>query len=141
MIIPKHFIPPMIVNAALGTVLWYTYSEASQLLESHYDGKHKLTTAAIAGATAGGAQAVFAAPAENVRLALEGGKTGSWRSAWRDVFRGATDLHIPASRQESVQQIRQVSDWLREVQSMAGRGWDGMGWGVCKDSQSLECNL
>ncbi|KAG7453011.1 uncharacterized protein BT62DRAFT_977494 [Guyanagaster necrorhizus] len=128
LVIPKHFIPPMMVNAVLGTVLWTTYGEASATLEP-YLGSHPIVNAALSGAIAGGAQAVVAAPAENVRLLLEGGSVyHSWSHAWKEVFRG-THLIPSASREE----IREVRSWMRDVGDMAGRGWDGWGWGCAKD--------
>ena len=69
-VVPRHFIPPIAVNAVLGTVLWSTYSETSEFLEGRI--KNPLAISLISGAVAGGAQAVVAAPAENVRLVLEG---------------------------------------------------------------------
>ncbi|KAF8919345.1 hypothetical protein CPB85DRAFT_1278680 [Mucidula mucida] len=117
MVIPKHFIPPMAVNAVLGTVLWTTYGEASTALDP-YIGHHPTATAALSGAFAGGAQALVAAPAENARLLLEGGTVyHSWSHAWK----------------ETMEEARQVRSWMKDVGDMAGRGWDGWGWGLAKD--------
>ncbi|PBK83727.1 hypothetical protein ARMGADRAFT_667164 [Armillaria gallica] len=132
LVIPKHFIPPMMVNAVLGTVLWTTYAEASATLEP-YLGPHPIMYSALSGAIAGGAQAVVAAPAENVRLLLEGGTVyHSWSHAWKEVFRG-TQSNPSASRVQNIEEIREVRSWMREVGDMAGRGWDGWGWGCAKD--------
>ncbi|KII88668.1 hypothetical protein PLICRDRAFT_633084 [Plicaturopsis crispa FD-325 SS-3] len=125
-IIAKHFIPPIMINAALGTILWTTYSETSAALG---DDSH-LGVAALSGAAAGGAQAVFAAPAENVRLVLEGGRGRGWSHAWKEVFRGTEP---PARPRENLRELRQVRHWMHEVGEMAGRGWDGWGWGCAKD--------
>lgn len=120
----------MIVNAALGTVLWTTYTEV-------YDRVHPLipahltTAAAVSGAAAGLAQSVLAAPAENVRLVLEGAKaTGSWNNAWKQVFKGTAS---PAMRPSQRSEARQVRAWMHEVGDMAGHGWKGWGWGAGKD--------
>jgi len=120
----------MIVNAVLGTVLWGVYAETHQTLEYHFDTSSTLN-AAVSGGLAGGVQALLAAPAENVRLVLEGGHKG-WSHAWKTVFRGT----VPASfgtKAENMKDIRQLRNWMREVGEMAGRGWDGWGWGVAKD--------
>ncbi|TFY68247.1 hypothetical protein EVG20_g3642 [Dentipellis fragilis] len=70
-VIPKHFAPPLLVNAALGTVLWATYAETSSALQP-FLGSYPVAVAALSGAAAGGSQALVAAPTENVRLAIEG---------------------------------------------------------------------
>ncbi|PCH38143.1 hypothetical protein WOLCODRAFT_130711, partial [Wolfiporia cocos MD-104 SS10] len=132
MVIPKHFVPPMIVNGALGYVLWTTYSEVSDALETRIS--DPLALAAISGASAGGMQALVAAPAENVRLAVEGGSTSArgWSHAWKEVFRGTQPRSTTPTRNE-VREARQVRDWMRDVTDMAGRGWEGWGWGCAKD--------
>ncbi|KAH7909254.1 hypothetical protein BJ138DRAFT_1155713 [Hygrophoropsis aurantiaca] len=129
-IIPKHFMPPMLVNALLGTVLWTTYSECSNLLEQLLDA-HPMCVAALSGAAAGGMQALAAAPAENVRLIIDGGS--SWSTAWKEVFRG-TAMSSTTITRDQIKEIRQVRLWMREVSSMAGRGWDGWAWGCAKDA-------
>lgn len=139
MVIPKHFIPPMLVNAALGTVLWSTYAEMSTVLEP-YLGDHPTILSASAGGIAGGIQALAAAPAENVRIVIEGGSGGhGWSHAWKEVFRG-TSASSPSAIQ-SREDVRQVRGWMKEVGEMAGRGWDGVWWGcakdICGDSHSL----
>ncbi|EPQ58382.1 hypothetical protein GLOTRDRAFT_37305 [Gloeophyllum trabeum ATCC 11539] len=132
MVIPKHFIPPMVVNAILGTVLWASYAEASLLLESRLQG-HPLISTALSGGIAGGMQAVVAAPVENVRLVLEGGSSaGSWGHAWKEVFRGTHSQTSQISKKK-IQDARMYRHWMREVKGMAGRGWDGWGWGCAKD--------
>ncbi|KAG1748979.1 uncharacterized protein EDB91DRAFT_1235527 [Suillus paluster] len=125
MVIPKHFVPPMVVNAMLGTVLWTTYTETSNYLEAHLE-THPTFVAALSGAAAGGTQALVAAPVEN------GGTSRGWPHAWQEVFRG-TEPPRSASRTDNIQEIRQVRHWMKEVSQMAGRGWDGWGWGCAKD--------
>ncbi|KAJ7184271.1 hypothetical protein C8R46DRAFT_455907 [Mycena filopes] len=130
-IIPKHFLPPMAVNALLGTVLWASYSEASAVLQPHL-GAHPTSMAALAGALAGGTQAVVSAPAENVRLLVEGGTAkNSWSHAWKAVFRGSAPS--TSSRNETIEEIRKVRNWMKEVGDMAGRGWNGLGYTLGKD--------
>lgn len=120
------------VNLLLGSVLWATYAETSALLEPYCF--HPIVVAAMSGAAAGGAQAVVAAPAENVRFLLEGNSSAAgWSHAWKEVFRG-TDHNPALSRQAQLHEARQVRDWMREVSDMAGRGWDGWKWGVAKDT-------
>jgi hypothetical protein len=132
MVIPKHFVPPMLVNAMLGTVLWTTYAEASVIFEPRL-GANPTLMAALSGAIAGAVQALVAAPAENVRLVLEGGFGGhSWSHAWKEVFRGTT-VPLSVSNKQNIEEIRQVRSWVKEVGEMAGRGWDGWGWGCAKD--------
>ncbi|KAL1944617.1 hypothetical protein VTO73DRAFT_3047 [Trametes versicolor] len=132
LVIPKHFLPPMLVNGLLGFVLWSTYTEASSTLEP-YLAPHPTTLAAISGATAGGAQALLAAPAENMRFALEGtSRATGWSDAWKEVFR-RTEPSSDLPRQERLLEARQVRDWMKEVGEMAGRGWEGWGWGCAKD--------
>ncbi|KAF7441061.1 hypothetical protein PC9H_001410 [Pleurotus ostreatus] len=132
MVIPKHLVPPMVVNALLGAVLWSTYSEASAVL-SPYLNTHPTTLAATAGAISGATQALIAAPAENVRLVIEGGAGGhGWSHAWKEVFRGTQVVGHTKRRQ--IEDIRQVRYWMKEVGDMAGRGWDGWGWGCAKDA-------
>lgn len=131
MVIPKHFVPPMLANAALGTVLWTTYTECSSYLQSHL-GIHSMFTVALSGAAAGGMQALVAAPVENVRLVIEGGTGNGWSHAWKDVFRGTQPIRT-TSKSDQIRDIRQVRLWMKDVGEMAGRGWAGWGWGFGKD--------
>lgn len=131
MVIPKHFIPPMLVNIALGSVLWTAYAEASDFLTPHISSP--LCVAAVSGGIAGGTQAILAAPAENVRFLLEGGSPAvGWSHAWKEVFRD-TQSKSATSAQAELHEARQVRQWMKEVGEMAGRGWDGWGWGCGKD--------
>lgn len=130
-LIVKHFIPPIAVNALLGTVLWASYAEAYSTFEP-YLGDHPALHAAASGAVAGGTQAIIGAPAENVRLVIEGGTGNGWSHAWKEVFRG-TEPARQISRVEELNEARQVRDWMRDVRDMAGRGWDGWGFGFIKD--------
>ncbi|TFK29804.1 hypothetical protein FA15DRAFT_663072 [Coprinopsis marcescibilis] len=131
-VVPKHFFPPILVNAALGTVLWTSYGVANDAITSNI-GEHPIRAAALAGGFAGGCQALLAAPAENVRLLLEGGSGGhSWNSVWKEVFQS----RIPSSSttvQQEIHEIRELRTWMKEVGEMAGRGWDGWRWGCAKD--------
>lgn len=130
-VIPKHFIPPMLVNAALGTILWATYAETYSIIEPHC-GRHPIFSAGLAGGVAGGVQALLAAPAENVRILLEGGSGGSsWSKSWKDVFRGTRSSEV--LQQKDIEDIRQLRRWMKDVGDMAGRGWSGWGWGLGKD--------
>ena len=83
-------------------------------------------------------QALAAAPAENVRIVLEGGASrGSWSVAWKEVFAGAEPLSRSPDRREVArhrEEVRKVRQWVREVRGMAGRGWQRLGFGVAKDS-------
>lgn len=131
MVIPKHFVPPMLANAVLGTVLWTTYTGCSSYLESRL-GAHSIFAIALSGAAAGGMQALVAAPVENVRFVIEGGTGKGWSHAWKDVFRGTQPTRV-TSRSDQIRDIRQVRIWMRDVGEMAGRGWAGWGWGCGKD--------
>ncbi|KAI0082773.1 hypothetical protein K474DRAFT_1610961 [Panus rudis PR-1116 ss-1] len=131
-VIPKHFLPPMAVNLVLGSVLWETYAEASSRLEHHIS--NPLLLSAASGALAGGAQAVIAAPAENVRFVLEGGSVATgWSDAWKEVFRSTASRKPSQTKADELHEARQVRQWMKEVGEMAGRGWDGWGWGCAKD--------
>nr|GAT59639.1 predicted protein [Mycena chlorophos] len=133
LVIPKHFVPPMVVNALLGTVLWATYAEASTAVQPHIS--HPIANAALAGAVAGGTQALCAAPAENVRVFIEGGTSqNSWFHAWKEVFRGTAGAVASPSRHDTVEEARQLRRWMQEVGQMAGRGWDGLGYTLGKDT-------
>jgi hypothetical protein len=133
MLIPKHFLPPMVVNALLGTVLWAGYAESFDTL-SPYIGHHTTVNAACSGAIAGGLQAIVAAPAENVRLLFETGyHHHSWSHAWKEVFRG---IPKAVDKETKLKEIREMRSWakeVREMSEMAARGWNGWGWGVAKD--------
>ncbi len=123
----------MLVNASLGSVLWGTYGEASIRLEPYLP-SHSLSNSAFSGAIAGACQAVVAAPAENVRLLLEGGFGGhSWSCAWKEVFRKKRTLSTSTTTSQ-LNEIRELRSWFQEVGQMAGRGWEGWGWGCAKDA-------
>lgn len=114
----------------LGTVLWTSYSWTSSFLEQHVG--HPLAISMMSGAVAGGAQALLAAPAENLRLVLEGGRSQhGWSSAWRDVFVGTGAHSLPKDRK--LREARQIRRWVKEISEMTGRGWNGWGWGFAKD--------
>jgi hypothetical protein len=133
-IIAKHFVPPMVVNASLGAVLWGAYAETSKMLESSL-GSHTLANSAISGAVAGASQSLLAAPAENVKFLLEHGLgCHSWSSVWKEVFLEKNNLALTSTLPIHFQEIRQLRSWLQEVGSMAGRGWNGWGWGCAKDT-------
>ena len=120
------------MNASLGTVLWATYSETSSALSSRDNLEaHPIMIAAISGALAGGAQAIVAAPAENVRLAIERGAGRGWSHAWKEVVRGTAQNQPTGSA--SLRELRQFRSWMLDVRDMAGRGWNGWGWGLAKD--------
>ena len=130
-ILAKHFLPPMMVNILLGSVLWTTYSEATDRLGPYVHSPMLLT--ALSGALAGSAQALAAAPAENARFILEGTSVSTgWSDAWQEVFRGRVDATYTSSK-DRTREARQVRDWMREVGDMAGRGWNGWKWGIAKD--------
>lgn len=121
----------MLVNAALGTVLWAAYGETSSQLDSFLPSQ-TLVNSAMSGAVAGACQAVVAAPAENVRLLLERGFHGhSWTCAWKEVFHSRVE--IPKAKTQ-LNDMRQLRIWMHDVGQMAGRGWEGWGWGCAKDA-------
>jgi len=146
LIIPRHFIPPIIVNTLLGVVLWESYSISSSHLEALLP-DHPIAIAAASGAIAGGCQSVAAAPAENVRIVLEStkkvdavkavlGRLGhvpdthsGWMHAWKQVFVG----HQPLAEATTREEVRELSRWAQEIKGLAGRGWDGWTWGCAKD--------
>lgn len=121
----------MLANLVLGSVLWTTYAETSDFLTPHMSSP--LYVAALSGAAAGGMQAVFAAPAENMRFLLEGGSPVNWSHAWKEVFRGTQNTDASKSLKSELHEARQVRQWMKEVGEMAGRGWNGWGWGFGKD--------
>ncbi|KIJ24745.1 hypothetical protein M422DRAFT_69462 [Sphaerobolus stellatus SS14] len=135
-VIPRHFFPPLVVNALLGAVLWTSYTETSSLLNTHAPALSPITVAALSGGVAGAVQALAAAPAENVRIVLEGGRIrGSWSSAWKEVFAGTESLSSKSPKVAHHRaEMRKVQQWMSEVRYMAGRGWHGLGFGVAKDT-------
>ncbi|KAF8889761.1 hypothetical protein CPB84DRAFT_1785330 [Gymnopilus junonius] len=133
-VIPKHFVPPMIINAMLGTILWSSYAETNGRLEL-FLGDHALVNAAISGGIAGACQAIAGAPAENVRIILEHGFSGhSWSCAWKEVFREKFVRPGTENILRRYRDIRYLRGWLHEVGEMAGRGWSGWAWGCGKDA-------
>lgn len=77
--------------------------------------------------------ALVSAPAENVRLLVEGGTShNSWSHAWKEVFRGSPPPPT-ASRHDTIEEIRKVRSWMKEVGDMTGRGWHGLGYTLGKD--------
>lgn len=112
-------------------MLWTTYTEASTFLEPHFT--HPLSVSVLSGAAAGAAQAIVAAPAENVRVVLEGGTHHGWSSAWKDVFLGSQP-HLALTKAQNLREARETRLWMKEVGEMAGRGWKGFSWGLCKDA-------
>jgi hypothetical protein len=104
------------------------YAETYRHLEAHLKHRHTTVVAAIAGGVAGGAQGMLAAPAENVRVILEGGSDqGSWKNVWKEVFKGTGNKVMKAK------EARETQAWMHEVRGMVGRGWEGWRIGVAKD--------
>ncbi|KAF8717827.1 hypothetical protein RHS02_09318, partial [Rhizoctonia solani] len=141
LVIPRHFIPPLLVNTCLGTILFTTYSYTYDTI--HHEDTHLNSTiaSAIAGATAGAVQSIAGAPAENVRLYIEGDTTGKqtsvqgWRQAWKDVFRDSDQSGMERDRKALRREARATRNWAREVAGMSmGRGWEGWGWSCAKDT-------
>lgn len=124
------------MNALLGAVLWTSYTETTSFLNTYAENLSPVAVAAISGSVAGSVQALAAAPAENVRIVLEGGRNrGSWSAAWKEVFAGTESLSSSSSKPaDHRQEMKKVRQWLGEVRYMAGRGWQGLGFGVAKDS-------
>ncbi|KAG8870910.1 hypothetical protein FRB97_009260 [Tulasnella sp. 331] len=160
-IIPRHFVPPLLINSVLGVILFESFTISHQTLKDHYPNTPSVFLASTSGAFAGCIHAIAGAPAENVRLILEGHKPSllvpnntagmsqhaGWRSAWMEVFRqGVERVDVPVkptptasstamTLPESIRtrrEYREFRSWMRDVKSMA-RGWDGMGWGCAKD--------
>lgn len=128
----KHFLPPLVVNAILGTVLWTAYGAAYSVIEPNLHNK-PLTSAALSGGMAGGIQALVAAPVENVRFVIEGGAVGqSWLQAWKSMMSDSAWIS-PQAHRVQVKEARAFRNWMRDVQDLAGRGWSGWGWGFAKD--------
>jgi hypothetical protein len=106
------------------------YAETHKQIGSHLEHRHTTLVAAIAGGVAGGAQAILAAPAENVRIILEGGSgQGDWKNVWREVFQG-TEPNLNGMK---TKEARETRAWMQEVRGMVGRGWEGWRLGVAKD--------
>ncbi|CAE6524938.1 unnamed protein product [Rhizoctonia solani] len=141
LVIPRHFIPPLLVNTCLGTILFTTYTHV-------YDAAHRedfcqssTAASAIAGATAGAVQSIAGAPAENVRLYLEGDVTGKqtsaqgWRQAWKEVFVDSSQAEAAKDRKTLRREARATRQWMREVAGMSmSRGWEGWRWNCAKDT-------
>ncbi|KAG8934339.1 hypothetical protein FRC01_003587 [Tulasnella sp. 417] len=152
-VIPRHFLPPLIVNSALGAILFETFTLCNRRLHKFYPETPTVVLASTSGAVAGALHAFAGAPADNVRLVLERGLNASrnssiqghsgWRQAWMEVFRQID--HVDKPRLEGKQVIsgvtgpksrreaREFRAWIKEVKGMS-RGWDGVWWGVGKDA-------
>ncbi|KZV93333.1 hypothetical protein EXIGLDRAFT_709913 [Exidia glandulosa HHB12029] len=136
-VISHHFIPPLLVNSALGTILWSSYSLASSELQPRIS--NSVLASAIAGSIAGATQALAAAPAENVRILLEGGaEHAHWSAVWKSVFRASEDAVSATTGTSqsnlSRNQARHLREWVREIRDTAGHGWHGWRWTVAKDT-------
>ncbi|KAG8947280.1 hypothetical protein FRC04_010856 [Tulasnella sp. 424] len=151
-VIPRHFLPPLIVNSALGAILFETFTLSNRQLHSLYPDTPTVVLASTSGALAGALHAFAGAPADNVRLVLERGLDPSrhsstrghsgWRQAWMEVFRQIDHVDKPriegkeiitvATGVKSRQEARELRAWIKEVKGMS-RGWDGVWWGVGKD--------
>ncbi|KAG9040250.1 hypothetical protein FRB95_000179 [Tulasnella sp. JGI-2019a] len=159
-IIPRHFVPPLLINSVLGVVLFESFTISHEVLKEMYPNTSSILLASTSGAITGCAHAIAGAPAENVRLILEGHKPSllvpnnaagmsqhaGWRSAWMEVFRQGvehvdvptkpapvtTPVAVPKMSAKTRREYREFRGWMKDVKSMA-RGWDGMGWGCAKD--------
>ncbi|CAE6479186.1 unnamed protein product [Rhizoctonia solani] len=141
LVIPRHFIPPLLVNTCLGTILFTTYTHTYDAVHRESFCSNSTAASAIAGATAGAVQSIIGAPAENVRLYLEGDMTGKqtsvqgWRQAWKDVFVDSSRLEETRNREALRREARATREWMREVAEMSmSRGWEGWRWSCAKDT-------
>lgn len=148
--LPRHFFPPLLVNTALGALLFTSYTNISSTLTAHspnmsttsecarvsrfvrhLTSQQRAAAAAISGAGAGAIQAVVGAPAENVRVLMEQGvfrsqtSVSGWRHAWKEVF---LDTRNPWTPRDAVPVKMRLSDargaqaFAKELREMAGRG-------------------
>ncbi|CAE6475177.1 unnamed protein product [Rhizoctonia solani] len=141
LVIPRHFIPPLLVNTCLGTILFTTYTYAYDMAHQESFCPNSTAASAIAGAAAGAVQSIVGAPAENVRLYLEGDMTGKqtsvqgWRQAWKEVFLDADRSEGGKDRKTLRREARATREWMREVADMSmTRGWEGWRWSCAKDT-------
>ncbi|GAA5825975.1 hypothetical protein JCM11251_000074 [Rhodosporidiobolus azoricus] len=70
--IPRHILPPLLVNTAIGLTLFTAYTTSETLLLPHFTSPstHLLLIPFLSGAFAGAAQALLSAPLDNARLLL-----------------------------------------------------------------------
>ncbi|KAH7341886.1 mitochondrial carrier domain-containing protein [Rhizoctonia solani] len=141
LVIPRHFIPPLLVNTCLGTILFTTYTHVYDAVHREDFCQSSTAASAIAGAAAGAIQSIAGAPAENVRLYLEGDVTGKqtsaqgWRQAWKEVFVDSSRSERIEDRKSLRQEARATRQWMREVAGMSmSRGWEGWRWNCAKDT-------
>lgn len=150
---PRHVLPPLVVNTAIGLTLFtsYTWSEnrLAPFLSSHLSSTSTfLLVPFLSGSVAGAAQSLLSAPLDNARLLLLrrqrlirqhgrrnlakfGGAFTGWWSLMRDaVFQSSVISGISGkggkvetSRAGRIQQGRQ---WAR-------RGWSLWGLSLAKD--------
>ncbi|KAG8983813.1 hypothetical protein FRB90_005721, partial [Tulasnella sp. 427] len=152
-VIPRHFLPPLIVNSALGAILFETFTLSNRRLHKYFPETPTVVLASASGTLAGALHAFAGAPADNVRLVLERGlhpKIDSslrghsgWRQAWLEVFRQIDHLDQPRFEGKKVisdvtniksrQEAREFRAWIKEVKGMS-KGWEGVWWGVGKDA-------
>lgn len=150
-VLPRHFVPPLLINTVLGTLLFTSYTTMSSELSSRYPTYSSTcepslvsclliillmtcicsVVAAVSGASAGAIQAIAGAPAENVRLLMENGtfhaqtSVSGWRHAWKEVF---VDANQPAALKDKLPVRMRLSDarearlFANELREMAGRG-------------------
>ncbi|KAJ1307415.1 hypothetical protein OPQ81_001517 [Rhizoctonia solani] len=113
LVIPRHFIPPLLVNTCLGTILFSTYTYVYDEVHREIFCSSSTAASAIAGATAGAVQSIVGAPAENIQADPKEQET-------QKAFR---------------REARATREWMREVSSMSmSRGWEGWGWSCAKDT-------
>ncbi|GAA5876796.1 hypothetical protein JCM8547_003168 [Rhodosporidiobolus lusitaniae] len=70
--IPRHILPPLLVNTGIGLTLFTAYTTSESLLLPYLTStaSHLLLIPFISGAFAGAAQAILSAPLDNARLLL-----------------------------------------------------------------------
>lgn len=120
------------MNTCLGTILFTTYTHVYDVAHQESCCPNSTAASALAGATAGAVQSIAGAPAENVRLYLEGDMTGKqtsvqgWRQAWKEVFVDSGRSQEVSDRKALRREARATREWMREVADMSvTRGWEG----------------
>ncbi|CAE6495417.1 unnamed protein product, partial [Rhizoctonia solani] len=128
-------------NTCLGAILFTTYTHVYDVVHRESFCPNSTAASAIAGATGGAVQSIVGAPAENVRLYLEGGMTGKqtsvqgWRQAWKEVFVDSSRSEGTRDREALRREARATREWMREVADMSmTRGWEGWRWSCAKDT-------
>ncbi|KAH8928037.1 hypothetical protein BT69DRAFT_1293652 [Atractiella rhizophila] len=128
--VPRHLLPPIVVNTAIGLVLFGTYTSSTTYL-STLTSLSPTTTAFLSGGLAGACQSLISIPIDNVRTHLRSSTYKSWISLVVETFKPSAPVPRVSEHSEGRMKGTSTRALFRQY---AHTGFSMGGLSVCKDT-------